>query len=316
MKNLICALLILFPSSLYAVEDPKKCLDLADSVMRLDCYDSYFRKLAQAQSDTAGEDVSPDAAAVSEVSQQEIVFDIATVVDLIENYEFKLAIEALRNNDITENGRATLVKLTLSKVKPLPASKTEQNMEGYALLNKLEPSNSGYKLKLDKYTNAAIAEKTKWFKKLKPRYDEFQSTTWYSHPNEPRYRNSRSSIYLYIGHKKGSRPKLRLVTQYTGDNWLFIERVMINIDGKVHVWTVGGYGKFERDNGGGGIWEWKDETPTAQQIALLKSITDAKSVTIRFDGQQYYNDKKMRKSDIKAIGEVLLAFDEMIEQGM
>ena len=84
MKNLICALLILFPSSLYAVEDPKKCLDLADSVMRLDCYDSYFRKLAQAQSDTAGEDVSQDAAAVSEVSQQEIVFDIATVVDLIE----------------------------------------------------------------------------------------------------------------------------------------------------------------------------------------------------------------------------------------
>jgi len=66
---------------------------------------------------------------------------------------------------------------------------------------------------------------------------------------------------------------------------------------------------FERKKG-------YDESPSQLQLSLLKKMGEASKVTIRFEGSQYYDDKVIPRSDLKAIKEILLAYDEMIEQGM
>ena len=141
MKNLICALLILFPSSLYAEGDSKICLNQPDSIIRLDCYNKHFRKT-----------VAIDGAATT----AGVVFDLFSVIRLIEDLEFRSASEVLGDSSFSEYELAVIEQLTLTKVKPLPASKAELNMDGYDLLSKLDPSNKIYQTKLDRYRKAVV----------------------------------------------------------------------------------------------------------------------------------------------------------------
>ena len=105
---------------------------------------------------------------------------------------------------------------------------------------------------------------------------------------------------------------LRFVTQYKDKSWLFIKKVQVSVDGEVFTLTTANDGyRFEGDNGYGGIWEWQDELPTAAQVNILRKIGDAKKVTIRYTGSQYYDEKRMPKKDINALKEVLLAYQEM-----
>jgi len=143
--------------------------------------------------------------------------------------------------------------------------------------------------------------------------DEFKGITLYKHPSQPAYTNSRSSIYAYIGKRAYGDPFLRLVTQYTDDEWLFVKKVQVNIDGEVLTLTVADGYRFEGDNGYGGIWEWKDELPNAAQVNIMRKIGEAKKVTIRYTGSQYYDEKWLQTKDIKALKEVLLAYQEMLD---
>ena len=38
------------------------------------------------------------------------------------------------------------------------------------------------------------------------------------------------------------------------------------------------------------FWEWQDELPTAAQVNILRKIGDARKVTIRYRGSQYYDE--------------------------
>ena len=89
---------------------------------------------------------------------------------------------------------------------------------------------------------------------MKSKFDEFKGITWYKNPTEPAYRNSRSTIYAYIGKQTHGKPFLRLVTQYKDNRWLFIKKVQVSVDGEVFTLTVADDGyRFEGDNGYGGI---------------------------------------------------------------
>lgn len=97
---------------------------------------------------------------------------------------------------------------------------------------------------------------------------------------------------------------LRLKLQYHSDSWLFVQSVTIKADDQT--FQLGSQ-DFERDNGYGGIWEWSDTV--AENKAMLRKIADAKKVTIRFDGKQYYNDFILPDSQKRAIKEMILAWE-------
>jgi len=200
----------------------------------------------------------------------------------------------------------------LSIVKPLPASDHEMNLKGYELLAALRPDNPAYAQKVEHYASRKEEAERQAIARLRKKEDKVENVTWYQHPNQPRYLNSRSTVYLYIGRKgEHGSPWLRMKTVYASSNWLFVDNVIAWHDG-IREPLVSGH--FKRDNNSR-IWEWRDDSPTGYQIEVLKSLADAKEAILRFEGAQYRKDVTLSAADKKAIREVLLAY-EIMKRGL
>ena len=290
-------------STLHAEGTPEECIKLVEDQSRLECYDAYF-----------AEKVSEPNSNEPQLTETTVpTYSFEQAKTLTSDLKFDELLVYLKKFSLTPDETAKMVSTVTAAVKPLPASKAELNLSGYKVLSHLKPNNDTYAAKMRRYETAVLNNKTQYFRKLKPKVDEFKGITWYKHPSQPAYTNSRSSIYAYIGKRAYGDPFLRLVTQYTDDEWLFVKKVQVNIDGEVLTLTVADGYRFEGDNGYGGIWEWKDELPNAAQVNIMRKIGEAKKVTIRYTGSQYYDEKRLQTKDIKALKEVLLAYQEMLD---
>jgi hypothetical protein len=202
-------------------------------------------------------------------------------------------------------------RAALEVVKPLPSSDYSGNEDGYRFLAALIPGKLQYEEKADDYAEkrriAVERSRKAAISRLRTEIDKIEGITWYQHPNAPRYVNSRSTVYLYIGRHSGERPWLRMKIQYEAEDWLFVDSVDAWYDGLKETLYLG---NFERDHKTT-IWEWVDVVPTARQLEILRSIADAKEAILRFRGMQYHRDVKISSGDKMAIREILIAFDAM-----
>lgn len=303
---LIFGLFVGASSASFAIADPKVCLDFDDDATRLDCYDNYFEALINSE-----KIISENKSAT-----QGVAYEFEQANKLILDLEFANLLEYLKKLEVSDTQKEELVVAVEDQVKPLPASNAELNLAGYRVLAYLKPQSDTFAAKAKRYETAVLNSRTKYFRKLIPETDEFKGVTWYSHPDKPWSKRSRSTIYAYIGKRSFGGPFLRMVTNYTADDWLFVKKVQVNVDGEILNLTVADRYRFEGDNSSGDIWEWKDEAPSKTQLNILKKIGEAKKVVIRFTGSQYYDDKNMSSKDITAIKEVLLAFEEMQKNGL
>ena len=139
--------------------------------------------------------------------------------------------------------------------------------------------------------------------------DKVEGITWYKPSTYPYYANSRSFVLPYIG-RRDSYSYLRLRFHYTGDDWLFFEKITISVDGENYYKTYS-YFDVDRDNGSGGVWEWVDISPTDEDIEMLKQIANSKETIVRFQGDNYYYDLTVRSSDKTAINQVLNAYEAL-----
>ncbi len=137
--------------------------------------------------------------------------------------------------------------------------------------------------------------------------DKVEGITWYKPSTYPYYANSRSYVLPYIG-ENDTRVWLRLKFHYTGDSWLFFEKITVSIDGENYMKSFD-YFDVERDNGSGDVWEWVDISPSDSDIDMLKNIVNSTETIVRFQGDDYYYDLTIRSSDKTAISEVLNAYE-------
>ncbi|SHK60471.1 hypothetical protein SAMN05444000_1457 [Shimia gijangensis] len=195
----------------------------------------------------------------------------------------------------------------LNYVRPLPTSDFEGNIKGYKLLTALRPENSTYSEKVAFYEKRKLDTRNAAVRRLRKKEDKVEGVTFYSHPNSPKYLNSRSTVYLYIGKRSAGQPWLRMKTIYTASNWLFVNNVIAWHDGIKEPLVSGA---FDRDHNSD-IWEWRDQTPSGYQLEVLRSLANAREAVLRFEGDQYRKDVTLSAGDKKAIREVLLAYDVM-----
>ncbi len=106
------------------------------------------------------------------------------------------------------------------------------------------------------------------------------------------------SVYLGI---KGAKVWLRMKTFYIDKDWIFATNYLIVAGEKRYESPVA---QFERDHTGGTVWEWRDESPNAAQIALLRAISSASEVTIRFKGK-YHVDRTLNTKERASITSAL-----------
>jgi hypothetical protein len=146
-------------------------------------------------------------------------------------------------------------------------------------------------------------------KKLSPlikKCDEFKKLCFYRHKNNSKFRNS-NDFGIYISESENDY-YLRLSIQYLSDDWLFVTSVQVKADTSVFEIPVE---DFERDNDAGEIWEWSDTEVNSYLLSELESISQAKTVKIRFNGRQYYGERTLPPAKIKALKEVLSIYNSI-----
>lgn len=136
---------------------------------------------------------------------------------------------------------------------------------------------------------------------LKRKVDEMTSSVLQTHPALPRFINTRTSIVPYFNGSE-SAPYFRVRFAYVADDWLFVESIHIKTDTRTYDLFPEQYGRnsIERDNGGGGIWEWWD-VPGDEHFPMLVDIGNSAKVMVRFEGRQYIRDWTMPAADRRAI---------------
>jgi hypothetical protein len=149
-------------------------------------------------------------------------------------------------------------------------------------------------------------------KGLSTKRDDMRGITWYRHATSPKFANA-NGFFLYFGKEDNGRfTDLRLVARYFADDWLFVTRAWAKADG-VTVDVPQESNKlfgWERDHGDGGIWEWSDTTVTTpSEIVAVRTLANGKNVTVRYEGKQYYGDRKLSPQQLKAMQEVIAAYE-------
>lgn len=147
-------------------------------------------------------------------------------------------------------------------------------------------------------------------KKMRKKVDDLEGITWYQDLTSPRFVNY-NGFFLYIGGRGYNYPSLRLKIQYKSNEWLFIEKYIIYVDGSTYKTIETEYGDVKRDNGNGGVWEWldipieKDSEDIINDFDVLRAIINGEDVKIKFIGTQYSKVKTITKTQKNALKNVL-----------
>ncbi len=152
--------------------------------------------------------------------------------------------------------------------------------------------------------NLAIAVKS-----LVKTTDDIKDIDWYRDAGT-KETNNQKNVHAYIASSKG-RVWLRFKMSYSGDDWLFVKSVSFKVDDKVTSLDYGLFNDWERDNGAGDIWEWKDSMMDAKSWSLINSIADSKKTIMRYEGRQYQSDREIGPSEKKSLKNVIKAFEAM-----
>lgn len=124
--------------------------------------------------------------------------------------------------------------------------------------------------------------------------DEFDNKTWVEPKNRPKFVNV-NGVFAYFELNDNVATNFRFSVQYTSDDWLFIQQILFNVDGK-HLTFIPQ--KMEHDNEDY-IWEWFDEQITIADEPLIKAIANAKTVKMKLQGKQYYNIRSLTQREIQ-----------------
>lgn len=118
--------------------------------------------------------------------------------------------------------------------------------------------------------------------------------------------NVRSFVLPYIG-IRDENVWLRLLYNYTGEDWVFFEKVIFAIDDERYTKNFD-FTDITRDNSGRKVWEFVDTEVTDSDQKLLWDIVKSTKTIIRFQGDDYHHDIIVSEEDKTAIENVLTAY--------
>ena len=117
----------------------------------------------------------------------------------------------------------------------------------------------------------------------------------------------RCFVLPYLG-MDNSSCWLRLIYNYTGDDWVFYKSVIFAIDGEQHYESFN-YFDIVHDNESGDVWEYIDVEVTDSDVELLKKIANSNETIVRFQGDDYSHDYVIPATDKQAIKTVVEVYE-------
>lgn len=161
----------------------------------------------------------------------------------------------------------------------------------------------------DRIAAAEKAKRMQAVNKLKKKYDDVSGVTWYTNPYFTHYNNSNHTS-IYMGKEETGNPWLILKMSYYGDDWIFFENAYLSYDGNTMEIPFDKYKDKETDNDTS-CWEWIQVSVSNKMLSFLREMVKGKSVKMRLSGK-YTKTKELSSSEIKAIDDVLLAYDVLL----
>lgn len=119
--------------------------------------------------------------------------------------------------------------------------------------------------------------------------------------------DTRCFILPYIGMDDNGNIWIRVVYNFTDDDWVFFKKITVAVDNERYYRSFK-YFDIVRDNDGGQVWEYID-TDGASDVTMLWAIVNSKETIVRFEGEDYSHDFTVRESDKQAIKEALLVYE-------
>lgn len=141
--------------------------------------------------------------------------------------------------------------------------------------------------------------------------DEFRPHLTFYYPRSKAKHRAANAFFPYlVKNDEDSTLSLRLVIQYTDDDWLFISNVKALISTDTTVVVDIASGDFERDNGSGIIWEWADISFDSGGVYLaLMAVSD--EVKIRLNGSNYRSDRTLTPKEIQGIEDIIQVWGKL-----
>lgn len=145
-------------------------------------------------------------------------------------------------------------------------------------------------------------------------YDAVENITWYFPTQRPQYINTRSYISAYMG-IRDNKVWLVFECNYTGDNWLFWDKLTFVVDGVKYEWSSL---RPNRSNGYGDVCENYQkalkvgQSMDSEDIKLLQAIANSNETIVRFAGDRNY-DLTLTQQDKDGIKNIL-AFYSALEK--
>ncbi|WP_304253648.1 hypothetical protein [Phocaeicola plebeius] len=164
---------------------------------------------------------------------------------------------------------------------------------------------SKYEKEQQEKADAEKKERLQAVNKLRKKYDDINHITWYENPYFRHYTNTNYTS-IYIGQDESSI-WLRLMMSYEGEDWIFFESAYLSYDGNTFNIPFDKYRDKKTENDTR-VWEWIDVRVNDDLLAFLRKMVNGKSVKMRLSGK-YTNTRKLTNTEIKAIKDVLLAYD-------
>lgn len=157
---------------------------------------------------------------------------------------------------------------------------------------------------------AAEQAKQQALARLTKKTDSVENINWYYPSSYPTYINTRCFMLPYLGEKDG-HVWMRLILDYAGNDWIFMDQAIINIDGEVADTISFDYMDVERETAyGAKLYEAVDISPTSSQINLLRKVAESGKTTVRLKGQ-HQKDFEISSADKQGIKDILAVYDAL-----
>lgn len=167
-----------------------------------------------------------------------------------------------------------------------------------------------YEAEQIKKAEAEKKARLKAVSKLRKEYDDINHITWYYNPYFTHYNNSNHTS-IYIG-QNDNTVWLRLRMSYEGDDWIFFTSAYLSYDGNTKYIPFDEYREKKTDNNTR-VWEWIDVGVDDDLISYLNNMVNGKNVKMRLSGK-YTHTRNLTRTEIKAIKDVLLAYDVLVDE--
>ena len=246
---------------------------------------------------------------VSNVKMSQLAPDDAVIRDA--NHLYDIA----SNSKWSLEGKLSKFKDMESRLKGIASFSTPMNKEIISSLTckisadcrQIEKDVSKEK-EAKKKAQADLKKKfTHLLKKFRLEEDKLEHGKYYTHVNFPKYVDSRTVIYPYVAASTDDKylPALRTRIEYTGTDWLFVQKVSIYINNNKIIEKDYGFFRWNRDNGNGKVWEWLDILDEDISKAFVFVWATKESVDVRFAGRSSKKDFKIGPNDKQAIKDTI-----------